>query len=435
MSAAEHLSAGERRDSRIVGWAFCLVMIAQSFLIVVLPRLDKESAIRDFARSWHYAIGIGLLVFGLWRLILWLRDRGAIAPTTLPPAARFWHHAVCFTFLLLVLTSGPLGFFYGWAEGRAINPAGIVTLPAVIGKDHAVWQFSGYFHSALANATVLLALVAVISAGYTYARYGRGLFSAFPAGFGALFLTRAVLFVYAINSFKDRAPGYRAGAIFLGIVLAYWLVVRFLRKSQSVIPTERPRGALAWNGAALTVIAGVVALGLTMPYLLFRVQPFAHGVIVRADPSITWHRQQVAKVNWTAPTQFELTTGRETYKWCKFCHTMEPGAAHLVGPNLSNIFGQRAGTVPNYHYSPALAQAGREGLVWNEETIRQYIAGPDEMIPGTSMMISSGPVSDPALQDAVIASLKRDTMFEQGEQPAPEPETEPESASESAPGR
>lgn len=422
MSAAEPASVGERRDSRIVGWLFCLAMIAHSLLIVVLPRLDKESAIRDLARSWHYAIGIALLVFGVWRLWLWVRDRGAISPTALPPAARFWHNALCVSVLALVVVGGPLGFFYGWAEGRAINPAGIVTLPAVIGKDHAIWQFSGYFHSALANATVLLAMLAVVSAGYTYARYGKGLFAAFPAGFGALFLTRAALFVYAINSFKERAPGYRAAAIFLGLVLGFWLLVRFLRKSESRIATERPRGALVWNGAALTAIVGVVALGLTMPYLLFRVQPFAHGVIVRADPSITWHREQVAQVNWTAPTQFELTTGRETYKWCKFCHTMEPGAAHLVGPNLSNIFGQRAGTVPNFHYSEALAKAGREGLIWNEDTIRQYIAGPDQMIPGTSMMISSGPVTDPALQDAVIASLKRDTMFAPGEQPEPDPE-------------
>lgn len=412
--------AGERRDSRIVGWIFCLALIAHSLLIVVLPRLDKESAIRDVARSWHYAIGIMLLVFGVWRLYCWVRDRGAISPTVLPPAARFWHNGLAFMVLLLVVLSGPLGFFYGWAEGRDINPAGLFTLPAVIGKDHAIWQFSGYFHSAMANATVLLAMLAVFSAGYTYARYGKGLFSAFPAGFGLLFLLRAGLFVYAVNSFKERPPGYRAAAIFFAIVLVYWLAVRFLRrKSQSTISSDRPRGAWAWNGAAATSISAVIALGLTMPYLLFRVQPFAHGVVIEADPSITWHVARAAQFEWTEPTEFELTTGQETYKWCKFCHTMEPGAAHLVGPNLSNIFGQRAGTVPNFHYSEALAKAGQDGLIWNEETIRQYIAGPDEMIAGTSMMISSGPVTDPALQDAVIASLKRDTMFAPDERPTP----------------
>ena len=75
-----------------------------------------------------------------------------------------------------------------------------------------------------------------------------------------------------------------------------------------------------------------------------------------------------------------------------------------------NIFGQQAGTVPNFHYSPELVAAGENGLVWTEETIMQYIAGPDQMVPGTKMIISSGPVTDPALQRAVINALKRDAM-------------------------
>ena len=407
---------GESARARIVGWLFCLSLIAHSFLIVVMPRLDKESAMRDLARSWHYAIGIALLAFGIWRLWLWWRERGALPSDALPPAARFWHHALCLAVLLLVVFGGPLGFLYGWTEGRAIDPAGLFTIPAPIGKDHAVWKFTGYFHSASANATVLLALAALISTGYTYARYGKGLITAFPAGFGLLFLVRSALFIYAINSFAAREPGYIAAAIFLGLVLAFWLTVRAIRRGRFT-RTDGWKSGIAWNAGALAGIAAVVGFGLTMPYLLFRVTPLSSGVVVEADPAITWHRERAAEVAWTQPTQFDLTTGRETYKWCKFCHTMEPGEAHLVGPNLANIFGQRAATVPNFPYSPALAEAGRNGLVWNEETIRRYIAGPDEMVPGTSMMISSGPVIDPAIQDAVIASLKRDTMFTEDERP------------------
>ncbi|MEE4337258.1 hypothetical protein [Erythrobacter sp.] len=414
IEAAGH--GGESARARLIGWLFCGSLIAHSFLIVVLPRLDKESAIRDVARSWHYAIGIALLVFGIWRLWLWIRERGALSPGTLPPAARFWHHALCVSILLLVVVGGPLGFLYGWTEGRAINPAGLFTIPAPIGKDHSVWKFTGYFHSASANATVLLALAALISAGYTYARYGRGFITAFPAGFGLLFLVRSALFIYAINSFADRTAGYIAAAIFLGLVAAFWLAVRAVRRGRFG-STAGKSGGVAWNTGALAGIAAVAGFGLTMPYLLFRVTPLSSGVVVEADPSITWHRERLAQVDWTPPTEFQLTTGRETYKWCKFCHTMEPGEAHLVGPNLANIFGQRAGTVPNFPYSPALAEAGKNGLVWNEDTIRQYISGPDEMVPGTSMMISSGPVINPALQDAVIASLRRDTMFTEAERP------------------
>ena len=408
-------ATGESARARMVGWAFALAMIAHTVLIVILPRLDKESAVRDMARGWHYVIGITLLVLAIWRLVLFVRERGALSPAVVPPALRFWHHALVLGVLLLVVLGGPLGFLYGWAEGRELHLAGLVTLPQLMGKDHAVWQFSGYFHSATANATVFLALAGVLSAAYGYARYGIGIFSAFPAGFGVVFLVRVAIFIYALNSFAERRPGFIAAGIFIALVLAFWLIVRAARAGKFADIAGRSAG-WATRGSAFAMLFVLIGFGLTMPYLLFRVTPFATGVMIEADPSITWHQQRMAQVALTEPTQFELTTGQETYKWCKFCHTMKAGEAHLLGPNLNNIFGQRAATVPNFHYSPALAQAGQEGLVWTEETIRQYIAGPDEYVPGTSMIISSGPVTDPAIQQAVINALKRDTMGE----PAPE---------------
>jgi cytochrome c2 len=272
-----------------------------------------------------------------------------------------------------------------------------------------VWQFTGYFHSALSNAALFLCVAGVLSAAYSYARYGKGMFAAFPAGFGFVFLAKTALFIYAINSFRERTPGLIAAAIFLAIVAAYWLIVRKLRsrerRDHSAAPASKP-----WWTAGFAGVLALVAFGLTMPYMLFRVTPFATGVMVKEESGITWHQRKVAEVDIPEATEFELTTGQETYKWCQFCHTMQEGKAHLLGPNLHNIFGQQAGTVPNFHYSPALAKAGEEGLVWTEETIIQYIAGPDEMIPGTSMIISSGPVTDPEIQQAVINALKRDTM-------------------------
>jgi cytochrome c2 len=57
-----------------------------------------------------------------------------------------------------------------------------------------------------------------------------------------------------------------------------------------------------------------------------------------------------------------------------------------------------------------MAAAGRNGLVWDDATLDKFLAGPDEFVPGTSMIISSGPVRTPEERAAVINILKRETM-------------------------
>jgi cytochrome c2/cytochrome b561 len=396
--------------SRRAGWAFAIAFTLHTLLLAVLPRLDKESSIREVARGWHYLIGLSLLALALWRLWLWYRDRGAIPAGALPPLLRFWHQALALATLALVVLAGPLGFTYGWGEGRTIHLAGAMTIPALMERDHAVWQFSGYFHSALSNASVFVAMLAVLSGAYSLARYGKGLIASFPAGFGFLFLAKSAVFIYAVNSFRERTPGFIAAGVFLAIVLAYWIgVSRFGRPKP--VPAGPGNAGIVPIAASLAVLAAVIGYGLYMPYAMFRVTPFASGIKVAADPGITWHRERAASVVIAPPTPFEQQVAAQTYKWCRFCHTVKAGDAHLLGPNLHNIFGQRAGTVPNFYYSPAMAAAGRQGLVWSEETVARYIAGPDAFVPGTSMIISSGPVTDPKVQAAIVNLLKRDTMI------------------------
>jgi hypothetical protein len=56
-----------------------------------------------------------------------------------------------------------------------------------------------------------------------------------------------------------------------------------------------------------------------------------------------------------------------------------------AGPTLHGLFGRTSGTVEDFDYSPAMVEAGEGGLVWNEETLSEFLADPDAFVPGNQM--------------------------------------------------
>src|SRR5256886_8082337 len=66
---------------------------------------------------------------------------------------------------------------------------------------------------------------------------------------------------------------------------------------------------------------------------------------------------------------------------CRTCHTTKEGDNRL-GPNLHNIIGRKAGSLPNYGYSSAMKGAD---FVWDKEVLDRFIAKPDEVVPGNNM--------------------------------------------------
>lgn len=85
---------------------------------------------------------------------------------------------------------------------------------------------------------------------------------------------------------------------------------------------------------------------------------------------------------------------------CHACHS-EDSSKNTFGPSLSGVYGRKAGTLPRFAYSDALKDSG---IVWSEGTLRQWIKGNDEYVPGTRMRHVA--ITDKAEQDYLIAFLK-----------------------------
>lgn len=81
----------------------------------------------------------------------------------------------------------------------------------------------------------------------------------------------------------------------------------------------------------------------------------------------------------------DVEAGANVFKRCAACHAIGEGAKNRVGPELNELFGRVAGSVPDYSYSNAMIEAGQNGLVWDPVTLTPYLRKPREQVPGTKM--------------------------------------------------
>lgn len=79
-------------------------------------------------------------------------------------------------------------------------------------------------------------------------------------------------------------------------------------------------------------------------------------------------------------TEGDAVQGKIVFeKRCTGCHAMDQ---NREGPQLRGIFGRTSGRVANFTYSSALKNAN---ILWNETTLEQWLADPDQLVPGNNM--------------------------------------------------
>jgi nitrite reductase (NO-forming) len=79
--------------------------------------------------------------------------------------------------------------------------------------------------------------------------------------------------------------------------------------------------------------------------------------------------------------QGDADAGRQVFKKCQACHSLEPGKT-ILGPSLAGIVGRKSAADTNFSYSPAMKQAA---LTWDPPTLDAYLAEPAKIVPGNRM--------------------------------------------------
>src|ERR1044071_3839361 len=104
----------------------------------------------------------------------------------------------------------------------------------------------------------------------------------------------------------------------------------------------------------------------------------------------------------------DVGAGQEIYQaQCSACHSNQSGV-NGIGPSLAGLAGRKAGSLPGFHFTPALQGSG---LTWNADTFIQFLADPNKLMPGTAMTVMVPDATGRANLFAYLATLK-DTSAE-----------------------
>jgi cytochrome c2 len=99
----------------------------------------------------------------------------------------------------------------------------------------------------------------------------------------------------------------------------------------------------------------------------------------------------------------DVGAGQEIYQaQCSACHSNQPGV-NGIGPSLAGVSGRKAGSLPGFHFTPALQGSG---LTWSAENFIQFLADPSKLVPGTAMMVMVPDATGRANLFAYLATLK-----------------------------
>lgn len=103
----------------------------------------------------------------------------------------------------------------------------------------------------------------------------------------------------------------------------------------------------------------------------------------------------------------DAAKGKRAFSVCKACHQIGLNARNRSGPPLNGVIGRPAGSMKGFRYSKAMNTKAREGLVWDEESLFEYLENPSAFIGGRSKMTLRR--TDESTRRDIIAYLRQIT--------------------------
>ena len=96
--------------------------------------------------------------------------------------------------------------------------------------------------------------------------------------------------------------------------------------------------------------------------------------------------------------------GAKVFTKCAACHSIAEGGANKIGPALWGVIGRKAGSVPDYKYSKALAAHSKN---WSFEEMNGFLIKPKEWVKGTKMSYAG--LKNPKERAAVILYMNKNS--------------------------
>ena len=96
--------------------------------------------------------------------------------------------------------------------------------------------------------------------------------------------------------------------------------------------------------------------------------------------------------------------GAKVFKKCAACHSIAEGGGNKIGPALWGVIGRKAGSLPDYKYSKAMAAHGKS---WSFDEMNGFLIKPKDWITGTKMSYAG--LKDPKERAAVILYMNENT--------------------------